>query len=454
MPLIQITDVFNEPLDLWLSPNHEGQRRYIRVDDLVPAQTGELLGYAEHTGMDPRIPALLEQQRKQQTAAMDEGRAREGVACEDGDGDGDGDGDVVLCSFIPEEEGDALGSKGPSSSAQVPWLQPGRGTMVGDKAGRGVSVAAGGAGLTDGETDEAMVERVPAPPPVGLMAAVKPIPTVLPHPDKKNPVQLAEEARVFSSEAGVPTVFVTKPPPNVVCRVCKDVYLDPRIANDGFTYCRKCVPNLGDLDVVDGYEFDKEDLVRDHEVWEKILALQILCKNGLTFQDVADGMNKWVYNSEGCSEAVTFEGRVTHERTCGFARARCGLPRGKNDNDSCPLMIYRYERQEHQAQCPYRLTECSVIGCGKRVQFNRRAQHASLCEFKMTECPNGCPWKGRRSELVQHKKKCELELVTCGREDTEVGWVRPGSHRPVNARIPNPLSDAARACTHDVAILA
>ena len=56
-----------------------------------------------------------------------------------------------------------------------------------------------------------------------------------------------EEARLFSSEAGVPTIFVTRPSPNVVCRVCKDVYLDPRIANDGFTYCRKCVPNLGDL---------------------------------------------------------------------------------------------------------------------------------------------------------------------------------------------------------------
>jgi hypothetical protein len=23
MPLIQVTDIFNEPLDLWLSPSHE-----------------------------------------------------------------------------------------------------------------------------------------------------------------------------------------------------------------------------------------------------------------------------------------------------------------------------------------------------------------------------------------------------------------------------------------------
>ena len=65
MPLIQITDVFNEPLDLWLSPNHEGQRRYVRQDDLLPEQTGEHLGYTEDTGVDPRITALvaLQQQR-------------------------------------------------------------------------------------------------------------------------------------------------------------------------------------------------------------------------------------------------------------------------------------------------------------------------------------------------------------------------------------------------------
>jgi len=32
---MQVRDTFNEPLDLWLSPNHEGQRRYVRLDDLV-----------------------------------------------------------------------------------------------------------------------------------------------------------------------------------------------------------------------------------------------------------------------------------------------------------------------------------------------------------------------------------------------------------------------------------
>ena len=48
-----------------------------------------------------------------------------------------------------------------------------------------------------------------------------------------------------------------------------------------------------------------------------------------------------------------------------------------------------------------------------------QAQHASLCEFKMLECPNGCQWRGRRSELVPHKGSCVLEVITCGREDTE-----------------------------------
>ena len=37
MPLIQITDAYNEPLDLWLSPNHEGQTRFVRESDVPKA---------------------------------------------------------------------------------------------------------------------------------------------------------------------------------------------------------------------------------------------------------------------------------------------------------------------------------------------------------------------------------------------------------------------------------
>ena len=41
MPLIQITDAYNEPLDLWLSPNHEGQTRFVRESDVPKVVTDE-----------------------------------------------------------------------------------------------------------------------------------------------------------------------------------------------------------------------------------------------------------------------------------------------------------------------------------------------------------------------------------------------------------------------------
>mgnify|MGYP007000348917 len=70
--------------------------------------------------------------------------------------------------------------------------------------------------------DKASVVRIPAPPPLGLVGLLKPIPTVLPHPDKdKERVKAVEDTRKFSSEAGVPTVFVTRPPRDVICRACR-----------------------------------------------------------------------------------------------------------------------------------------------------------------------------------------------------------------------------------------
>ena len=189
------------------------------------------------------------------------------------------------------------------------------------------------------------------------MGLLKPIPTVLPHPDKdKELFKAVEDTRKFSSEAGVPTVFVTRPPRDVICRACRDVYRDPVIAHDGFTYCRQCAPKDFDSDDDEGIHHSTADpdrdptaaLVEDHDAWEKVLAMQILCKNGLTFMDNAAGANRWVYNPEGCTQSITLEARAKHELDCGYRRARCSLPYGRCDNDSCPVTLYQFEREEHQ----------------------------------------------------------------------------------------------------------
>ena len=185
MVLIQITDVFNEPLDLWLSPNHEGQRRYVRKDDLLPEQTGELLGFTEQTGEDPRLTALVAQQNKSDREKQKKNSDEDGG----GAGGGEGDGGVVLCSFIPED--DDTNKKSGNATAIVPWLQPGAaaaGAPSSSGVGGGGAATTTGAAATAESENDATAVRVPVPPPAGLITTLKPIPSVLPHPDKKNPV--------------------------------------------------------------------------------------------------------------------------------------------------------------------------------------------------------------------------------------------------------------------------
>ena len=70
--------------------------------------------------------------------------------------------------------------------------------------------------------------------------------------------------------------------------------------------------------------------------------------------------------------------RAKHEIDCGYRRARCSLPYGRRDNDSCPVTLYQFEREQHQVECPFRLVPCGIEGCVKRVQFNRRAVSSFL----------------------------------------------------------------------------
>ena len=62
----------------------------------------------------------------------------------------------------------------------------------------------------------------------------------------------------------------------------------------------------------------------------------MICRNGLTMQDSATGVNSWVYNPEGCTEHITYEFREVHEKKCGYIKVPCGLPYGGGRTDCCP----------------------------------------------------------------------------------------------------------------------
>ena len=366
MPLTQVLDPFGEPLDLWLSPNHEGQRRYVHPSELAEAA-----------------------------------EARDGAGTS-GEGATDPNA-VVLCEPVPDDDAGA--------SRVPPWLRAG--------ADAGVEPARASTG------------RVPAPSPRRSRASG----------DGASSSQgglgdaVATYDPRFNNESGVPTVFVTRPGPHVTCRACRDVFLDPVVAHDGFTYCRGCVPNdldaeaAGSADAARGFALGVDDLAADLGARERVAALHVLCRHGLRYVDSATGVGRWTHEPEGCAATIAVSERRAHEDACGFARSRCALPFGGSnlgggddgDADSCPMVVYRHERAKHRASCPYRLVPCSIPGCGERVRQNRLAQHVAVCDKKIATCPNACPWRGRAGELPRHRATCALEVVACGREDTEWG---------------------------------
>ena len=115
----------------------------------------------------------------------------------------------------------------------------------------------------------------------------------------------------FSSSFGAPTVFVTKPPPLLICPMCMDVLLDPVLIPDGTTTCRKCAP----MDQAEAYGGvfppDEAALQRVHD-------LPILCAHALKQVEhyTKKGVKYWVLDEEGCRERVRFADRDAHEKHC------------------------------------------------------------------------------------------------------------------------------------------
>jgi hypothetical protein len=363
MPLAQILDPLGEPLDLWISPNHEGRLRYVQPSELATAsgRVGAPRTGTETTGGDD---AGL-------TSVSDPNA-------------------VILCEPIFQENVPTW--LRPQEDETPPNAPPGRVPFPSPELGPGDSAA---------ETIEAS-ETARARSELG----VEPGSSV----ETRDPD--------FAHVSGTPAVFVTRPPPHVTCRACLDVFLDPVVARDGFTYCRSCAPGA-------------DDSASDLGASERVGVLRVLCRHGLRYVDNAAGVGRWTRASDGCSATVTFAERRKHEDECGFARAPCGLPYGdaedatdSGDVDACSIVLYRHEREKHRAVCPYRLVSCAVPGCGARRRENRIARHETSCDAQIAPCPNGCPWRGMASELVKHRSICGLEIVKCDGEDASAGEAR------------------------------
>lgn len=224
----------------------------------------------------------------------------------------------------------------------------------------------------------------------------------------------------FSSSFGAPTVFVTKPPPLLICPMCMDVLLDPVLIPDGTTTCRKCAP----MDQAEAYGGvfppDEAALQRVHD-------LPILCAHALKQVEhyTKKGVKYWVLDEEGCRERVRFADRDAHEKHCTYRHVTCQLPGSHIPHHNCTMRLRFFQLANHQQECEHRLVRCPQRGCGKFIQHRKLAEHTAVCYFTPVACPNkhagGCTWVGLRGTMLAHMRVCEFELVTCGLGNTEDG---------------------------------
>lgn len=214
----------------------------------------------------------------------------------------------------------------------------------------------------------------------------------------------------YSAPYGTPTVFVTAPPREFLCPVCQDVFFDPRIASDGGLYCAACIP------ATDSQGQAVTSVGRDEFLWNKIMSLKILCRNGLA--PLGDGSGDFEYDPDGCKVAVELAAREDHERACGYEIVRCGLPGSLHDIDNCGERVRKIELLAHRRTCIHRLARCGNEGCGRSVQVRLLRAHEAACPRRRVEC--ACGWSGPHVEHLEHQlADCPKYPVVCGLEDTE-----------------------------------
>ena len=213
-----------------------------------------------------------------------------------------------------------------------------------------------------------------------------------------------------------PVVFVGRPADKFICPVCRDVFLNPVVATvDGVTYCRGCVPMPEDV----GEEYLAQ-LGEDVSVAQLIFDLPCLCFNSLVRKENDKGATLWVYNPQGCNEVQSMRTLEGHKMNCTLEEERCGLP-GPGYKDTCSTRVRKNEMEKHREKCKYRLVPCRnrAQGCTEWSPALLLNEHMVSCPYGKVECPNGCKWRGNRSDLLQHRERCLLEQVVCGLEDSE-----------------------------------
>ena len=116
-----------------------------------------------------------------------------------------------------------------------------------------------------------------------------------------------------------PTAFIQEIPPDLICRFCSDVLLDPITVEDGSNLCRHCAAATRG-------EMFAYSVPGNPEPAEKIQSLRVLCTFGFAVKPTGAGRFSITTDRKGCGHICLLRDRAAHEQECDFEPVACGLP--------------------------------------------------------------------------------------------------------------------------------
>uniref|UniRef100_A0A7S0SZN5 RING-type domain-containing protein n=1 Tax=Mantoniella antarctica TaxID=81844 RepID=A0A7S0SZN5_9CHLO len=287
------------------------------------------------------------------------------------------------------------------------------------------------------------------------------------------------DAVFFHSTKRDRVVFVDEVPPGLICPVCDDVFVAPRIAPCGHSLCATCVEKVNKQT---GKCFscsasaNPEDFTEDNVSGVQLGDLRVFCRNALGLRQVDDddgseggasaskhgsgGLELFIrlegFDHTACSAAVRLRELDTHEVTCEFRSLMCDLcdeegedeesrPPGKSAAQGgtsallgadggggvCGFTCMTRDMPRHRATCTMRVTNCpfATSGCRWRGSAGRLPAHRASCRKQPRRCPNGCgAYVGVGPMMMRHLDTCSMGEVACDAPDAEE---RPGDPDPL-----------------------
>jgi TNF receptor-associated factor 4 len=249
-------------------------------------------------------------------------------------------------------------------------------------------------------------------------------------------------------------VFVDEVPPGLLCPVCRDVFIAPKIAQCGHPVCEECVRKVvkqtGKCFSCSAF-VDHNDYLPDELSEVKLGDLKVLCRHALGLrQALREDEEEIDEDEDEAAAAARMKRRRNRSAVEVFVRFE------DFDVTACSLSLPLRNLDEHDERCDYKPLMCDLCdmeetekdeelyGVGKEngdpketvskrgalrgvsnagtsvCGFNCMARdmphHRTTCENRLVNCTYanfGCEWRGSFRRLASHGSQCRVRPRLC-----------------------------------------